>query len=170
MVFIPLKNRNNAVVAHAKVDDEDGDWLSQWEWRYSQGYARRSEGLNGRTNTIWMHRQIMGFPTANVDHEDHDGLNNQRQNLRVATHGENQANRRRSLPKSGYRGVYIVRGGYQPVVTIDGVRHYLPWTKDPIEAALRYDAATRELHGEFATLNFPEHVIATKSPPTLAGG
>ena len=41
---------------------------------------------DGRRTTVMLHRFIMGVTDSHIklDHEDHDGLNNQRYNLRVA--------------------------------------------------------------------------------------
>lgn len=50
--------------------------------------ARRMLG-----KVIYMHREIMGSPAADVDHRDHDGLNNRRSNLRILTHADNLLNR-----------------------------------------------------------------------------
>ena len=73
-----------------------------------------------------MHRLITGWPM--VDHVDHDGLNNQRHNLRPATDETNQHNNRGRLNSSSrYKN-----------------------------AARAYDAAARSEFGEFACLNFPE--------------
>lgn len=45
---------------------------------------------------------------AQVDHCNHDTLNNKRENLRIVTPGENQQNKNGSYKnsKSGVRGVY----------------------------------------------------------------
>ncbi len=83
----------------ALVSDEDYADLSLYKWCVSaQGrkgqnklYAiRRHKGRK-----IWMHRLIMGLnePFSKygnvVDHMDGNGLNNQRENLRVVSHVEN---------------------------------------------------------------------------------
>lgn len=102
-----------------------------------------------------MHNLIMG--QLGVDHRDHNGLNNKRSNLRVATNGQNQANRRTSAQ---YRGIFKDRSGKwvarirQPV----GKREYLGYFSDPEEAARAYDRAAVRIHGEFALLNFPQAV------------
>jgi hypothetical protein len=79
----------------AKVDDEDYDWLNQWKWcaqynpKTKSYYAVRSvkEGVK------IMSRVIMGEPKGKlVDHEDHDTLNNKKNNLRVATRSQNGMN------------------------------------------------------------------------------
>ena len=99
---IPLTQGKTAL-----VDDEDYEGLSQFRWfAHKNGktfYAARS--MN--PGIVKMHRFILGVvdPKIEVDHEDCNGLNNQRSNLRRATHGENQHNRGlyRNNP-SGYKG------------------------------------------------------------------
>ena len=108
-----------------------------------------------------MHRLILDAPDgAQVDHIDHDSLNNQRSNLRLCTCSENQRNRR-GRPKnntSGYIGVAWYRrcGRWGSQIWVNGKDHWLGLFDDPAEAARVRDAAAKRLHGEFATLNFEE--------------
>lgn len=76
----------------ALVDDEDYDSLIKFKWSAKVNkhtvYAYRSE----KGKCIWMHRSILNIDNCNDlrgDHLDHNGLNNQRSNLRIATHSEN---------------------------------------------------------------------------------
>lgn len=74
----------------AKVDDDDYDYLMQWKWFAYKGYktyysarsVKVSENLSIRSNS--MHRQIMNVfdSETKVDHKNHNGLDNQRSNLR----------------------------------------------------------------------------------------
>ncbi len=58
-----------------------------------------------------MHRVILGATHGQaVDHVDGDGLNNTRENLRIATKAQNAWNTSpRSHNKCGYKGVYKVK-------------------------------------------------------------
>lgn len=97
----------------ALVDDEHYEWLNQWKW-YAQPkrdtyYAFKVERVGSCRKTVRMHRLIMGItdPKVQVDHRDHNGLNNQCFNLRKATNQQNTQNRRKpSNNTSGYKGVY----------------------------------------------------------------
>src|SRR5687768_3578544 len=82
-----------------KVDDEDFEQLNQYRWyvypRDNTFYARRVVHSGGKKSWFKMHRDIMKLaPEVSVDHRDGDGLNNQKANLRAATHAQNMANRK----------------------------------------------------------------------------
>lgn len=85
----------------ALVSEEDYEWLSQWKWyaaftsRNTKWYARRGRRASERTETetsaqIYMHIAIMKPPKGMVvDHLNHDGLDNRRENLEIVTQEEN---------------------------------------------------------------------------------
>jgi hypothetical protein len=135
MAWIPLRARDGHTRALVAVDDADADWLNQWRWSLSIGgrhrdqlcavrAIRRDDG--GRT-TVKMHRQIMGFPPCEVDHVNGDTLDNHRENLRLATHGQNAQNvEARVHSKSGIRGVSWnkARAMWVAQVQLDGEYHH----------------------------------------------
>lgn len=84
----------------AKVDWRDYRALSSYKWHaiWSPGtrsfYAQRSTDRPNRT-TIRMHRQILGVSDRlQVDHKNHDTLDNRRANLRIVSSHGNHENRR----------------------------------------------------------------------------
>lgn len=95
----------------AKVDDADHAVLSQWKWyalkQPNTYYACRDIRVDGRRVTVWMHRLINGTPAhLKTDHINGDGLDNQRHNLRSATHQQNMINSARHKTfSSRFRGV-----------------------------------------------------------------
>lgn len=140
------------------VDDADFHWLLQWKWYARKApntwYAGRSSySDNGRCGIVYMHRQIMGFPKE-VDHRNRNGLDNRRENLRVG-HRSGQAANSRTRAKSIYRGVSKIRGKFFARIHKNGKAKYLGVFNTAIEAAKAFDRAALNLHGEFATLNFP---------------
>lgn len=94
----------------ALVDDEDFEALSQYKWcAYKIGntfYAERKEPLpGGKYKTIRMHQQILNPSEGlEIDHIDHNGLNNQKTNLRIVSRRENGQNLKQ-LGSSVFPGV-----------------------------------------------------------------
>lgn len=72
-------------------------------------YAQRSFRVKNKRHGQTLHRFIMNIDDRkiNVDHEDHDGLNCRRSNLRVATGTQNNGNRRKLIlnTASRFKGV-----------------------------------------------------------------
>ena len=108
---IPLYTKHGTIRAYATVDAADAAWANQWVWKLStnDGYAWRSEKIDGKFVTISLHRALLGLRQGDGiegDHIDRDRLNNRRSNLRALPKGANGQNRQ-SLPgsTSKYRGV-----------------------------------------------------------------
>jgi hypothetical protein len=83
------------------VDDEDYDWISKYKWyAWKHGYTyyvKRVEWVKGgKVRSILLHREIMKpHNNMQIDHLDRDGLNNQKDNLRICTQAENNRNKRK---------------------------------------------------------------------------
>lgn len=147
----------------ALVDESDAHRVNQLSWylvRCGGGllYARRDiPRSDGGVSALMLHVFIAGWRL--VDHINGDGLDNRRSNLREADHWQNQQNRRkRSDSGSRFKGLSwdSRRGGRWRVrINARGRRVEIGYFEDLDEAAMAYDEAAREHHGEFATLNFP---------------
>lgn len=90
--------------SHAIVDDDMLDFLSQWRWKAKPNgnrnnvYAVRNVRVDGRCVTVRMHRVVAGLDASNpldVDHDNHNSLDNRRLNLVPSTRSRNIANARR---------------------------------------------------------------------------
>lgn len=149
-------------------DEADFESLSRYRWHAvhdSRGTGRRRHGPYARAlvgdRHIRMHTLLTGFECT--DHIDGNGLNNCRANLRPATPGQNAANRPSRLGStSRYLGVHWKRdrNKWRAKIGKGGSERVLGQFDSEVEAAQAYDKAARELHGEFARLNFPERGAA----------
>lgn len=160
MKEIPLTNGQVAL-----VDDEDYDRINAHKWcamripGTNSYYAARKSAAdeNGKQRTIRMHREIMNAKDGEeVDHINHVTLDQRKTNLRLCTRGQNCANRRtRTDNTSGFKGVSHNkrRGKWQAYVIVDRKQKHLGYYATAIEAAIAYDAAAIEYHGEFARTN-----------------
>lgn len=142
------------------VDDEDYEKLIRYSWfakkNHKKFYAQRRSGMKH----FQMHDEIMQPPPGfSVDHINGDSLDNRRYNLRLASQRQQCYNRKKiDNTSSRYKGVcyHIGKKKWQTNIKIYGQVKYLGTFTDEIEAAKAYDAAARELFGDFARLNFPE--------------
>ncbi len=157
MKQIPLTQGKFAI-----VDDEDFERISQLKWhahrRRNTYYAKKHITENGRYVHLPMQNAVMDVPrSVLVDHKDRNGLNNTRNNLRICTKAQNQRNQgRRCDNTSGFKGVRRHGEKWQAQIALNGVQKHLGNFNTPEEAAHAYDKAARELHGEFAYLNFKD--------------
>jgi hypothetical protein len=104
---IKLSGRH-AIGAHeyAIVDDEDYAELAQYSWKAKPNgpgnnvYAVRNSKVDGKNVTIRMHRYVMQYVGAlDIDHINHNSLDNRKQNLRVVTRSINCKNRKTIVRK-----------------------------------------------------------------------
>lgn len=163
MKIIPLTQGQVAL-----VDNEDFEVLNKFKWHVRKGqrtlYAVRlvhNPSPSGpRQKVLRMHRIILGLtnPKTEGEHRDGNGLNNRRNNLRVATRAQNcrafQTNRHGKTSK--FRGVSWNRPNKKWSAQIKANRKitYLGLFKDEREAARAYDSEATRLFGEFAAPNF----------------
>jgi hypothetical protein len=92
------------------------------------------------------------------EHRDGDPMNCTRENLRVATQGQNLANaKKRPDGHARYKGIYYHSDGLKKpwVARIGhlGLLHHLGLFATETEAARAYNVAALRLYGEFARLN-----------------
>ncbi len=157
MKEIPL-TQNQVVL----VSDKDYDWLNTVKWYAAwcsvrHGfYAKRNGYINSKRRSILMHRLIMNAqPGQQIDHIDHNLLNDQRENLRFCTSSQNCCNRK---PYHGcssiYKGVSWYRHRkWMAYIKLNGCQQYLGYFVSETDAALAYNVAARKYFGEFAFCN-----------------
>ena len=134
----------------AIVDDEDYPELLKYKWCAYKGgntfYAARAsprDPITHKSSLILMHAVIAGTPKGmETDHINGNGLDNRRENLRVATRRENMQNWH--PPKtSRFPGVNWDKGAqkWRAQIEVNGKNHHLGLYSDEDAAARRYQIA-----------------------------
>lgn len=153
---IPLRNYKGKIIAHALVSEEDFERVILIRWHFTAGYANNdSHG--------YLHRFVFDFipEGLEIDHVNQVKLDNRRENLRIATHSENNQNRpKKEGTTSRFRGVswhknnkWVVQLG----LSVDGEtkNKYLGCFDDEEAAAQRWDKAViKSGTMDFRQLNF----------------
>jgi len=151
----------------AMVDDCDYNMLSAYRWywalkpRSKFGYAVAD--LHNIDNEfgvrhVTMHRMLLKPDRGKVvDHVNGNGLDNRRENIRICTLSQNNANfavgGKRN--KSGYKGVSWHKSTqkWRATLLLGGKQHYLGIFDDKLEAARAYNVEALKCFGEFARIN-----------------
>jgi hypothetical protein len=142
------------------IDDEDFILFNKYNWNI--WYDKSTKGfycINSRKNksTLRLHRYLVNCPDGfEVDHINHNTLDNRRRNLRICSKAENQRNQRlKDNNTSGFKGVYWKKQDkkYVSQITLDGKRLHIGYYKTAKEAAFHYNHYANILFGEFACLN-----------------
>lgn len=147
------------LLKYALVDDDMFEYLNQWHWGYSRGYALRDKvNIKGiPKGKIFMHRVIMQTPVGmETDHKNGNKADNRRENLRICTKGQNNANRGLAANNtSGYKGVTWDknRNKWFAQTKLAQKKINLGRFSTKEEAALAYNAFVKEHFGDFARLN-----------------
>lgn len=161
------------------VSDEDADLtgvahVDTRAGRKNRVEARRRDGDKIRNVSVVIMERTLNRPLEKgewVDHKNQNPLDNQRSNLRLCTPSQNNQNAAvRKDNTSGYKGVAYrkdvankvykyntknkVSKFWQAYINVSGKRKHLGYYDTAEQAAYAYDAAARELHGEFAYVNF----------------
>jgi hypothetical protein len=159
---------NNGNLLECFIDTKDYDIVKNYHW---YAYKKRDQRVFYAYTTLAndrresMHKLLLpGWDV--VDHEDHNGLNNRRSNLRSATAAQNCYNRRKQNKDgitSRFKGVSWNKRAMKFVASVqfDGSKTYLGSFDSEEEAARVWNEAAKKLHGAFACLNtFPETIAA----------
>ena len=136
-------------------------WYAKYSSTVGKYYAATSEYRPEiqKARTILLHQFIMGVEgttrEVNVDHRNHDTLDDRKENLRVTNVTENCMNRKLSKAnKSGYRNVSWSKNENAWIVQlqVNGKNTVLgTFPKDQLEEAGKFAKKMREkYYGEFA--------------------
>tara|TARA_B100001094_G_C17801896_1_gene609519 strand:- start:76 stop:648 length:573 start_codon:yes stop_codon:yes gene_type:complete len=167
------KNKDELSDKYALVDDEDYEGIVEAKdkrgkprkWYCHNNNSKTGDYAMGGSRRDSIHRLVMGNPKGMcVDHINGDTLDNRKENLRVCTRSQNSQNQRlKSHSQSGYKGVYEIKNP-QPKKRFraylgggQGKSHIrLGSYATAEEAAEVRDKKALEIHGEYASLNFPD--------------
>lgn len=153
------------------VDSDDIERLVTKKWwvRYNHAgypYAKSNTSTgpydeHGRKRTsLAMHRFIMNAPSGmQVDHINHNSLDNRKTNLRICTHAQNRMNsKKKSGTLSKYKGVQKNYHKWTAHIKHGQKQFYLGSFPTEEIAAMVYNNKAQELFGDFANLNIIEDV------------
>ena len=133
--------------SRAEVGDRAGSINNKGYWRLK---------INGEVYSAhrlaWLY-MTGEWPSGFLDHKDMDRANCKWDNLRLATHGQNNANRKiPSNNTSGVKGVsYIARRKeFVAYISVDGKRTQIGYFRTIEDAKSARLSAQREYHGQFS--------------------
>lgn len=153
MIEVPI-TKGRVVI----VNCDDLHRIQPFSWVFDmRRYAHTTMRVGGRRTTVQMHRFILGVSTnVEVDHINGDGLDNRRENLRIASAQQNQGNRTvgQKNNRSGFKGVRLHRGKrWIAQIKEDGKNRYLGSFGTREAAARAYNEAAIRVFGPYANLN-----------------
>jgi hypothetical protein len=156
-VKIPLTKGYVAIVDPIDSDLAQLNWNAMEVWRDGHLLAVYAKWSGG---TILLHRvildRILDYSLRScdlVDHEDGNGLNDRRTNLRLATYSQNGWNSKRPRNNtSGYKCISweADRSKWRVQIAVNGKRVRVGRYDTIEEAHAAYCEAAHRLHGEFA--------------------
>ena len=140
------------------VDDDIYDAVSIHKWFVVKRCQTFYAGRWVKRKCVLMHRFIMNLTERNelCDHADHNGLNNQRDNLRKCNFTQNCSNNTSSRSGSSkYLGVSWdkKRSKWAANLTTNRKKLFLGRYENEVDAALAYNTAAIKIHGNFSNPN-----------------
>ena len=164
-MFVECGKNTKAFKENVKlqIDEED----------YEKHFKEKSIYLNGNgyalSNNIGIHRIIMDITDSKlqIDHINHDKLDNRKENLRVVTHQQNSYNKTvYKNNESGYTGVHLYKptGKYMAYIKANNKRKHLGYYKTIEEAYTAYVRASKALHGEYAPNRIKDIELPLEEP------
>lgn len=132
----------------ARVSPEDSS-LAQFRWHAVKAGHTYYAARRTPDKTVYMHRAILGLVGEGrdvvVDHINHDGLDNTRQNIRRCTQAQNTRNLRSRKPRLARVGVSFNGSAWLARIRHMGRSIHLGSYATEHEAGIAYDAALKVL-------------------------
>lgn len=162
----------------ALIDDEDYDLVSQHNW-YISSYTLKSGNIKScavtfrskieNYKTVYMHRLILQTPFGlYTDHINGNGLDNRKQNLRIATPLQNTLNSRKIIYRNNKKVSSLFKGvtwctrdkKWRAQIGYHGRKMSLGYYNREIEASDAYNKVAEKLFGEFVNLGKDRVAVA----------
>ena len=163
IIEIPLTRGQVSIVdqiVFEKIPELRSKWFASWCKSTQSYYALRTViNSDGNKTNVAMHRIITDAPRGmQVDHLNHNTLDNRLSNLRLCNRSTNQMNMDKSRDGSKssiYKGVSwsSKKNKWLAQIKKNRKNHNLGLYETEAEAAIVYNQKAIELFGEFALLN-----------------
>lgn len=121
-VYVLLKKTDKYMIC----DLEDWEKYKDLTWMLVEGYACSNKNIDN-PKRLKFHRLVMNPPKdMEIDHINHNTLDNRKENLRIVSHVVNMANRKKPYNnKTGIKGIYQKDGYYYAQMRINNKSIYL---------------------------------------------
>ncbi len=135
------------------VDSNNYNQLAEMKWWCGGVNKHRYAYTIINSKVVLLHRFLM-TPQKDfeVDHINHNTLDNRKENLRIVTRSQNMMNSSlRKDSKTGFKGVTFKKSHnlYAARITLNKKEHFLGYFKTPEDAYKERQRATIVLHKEY---------------------
>jgi hypothetical protein len=158
---IQIYDQKNRPTCYAIIDADDYEKVKKYKWSFNHKTKTVAGSAPNYKPRIYLSRLIMDVidPQLEVDHKNHDKLDNRKENLRPCFHSQNQKNLKiLKNNTSGYKGVsWCTRANqWRARIHVNGEEIHLGLFSSKKQAARAYNRASKKYHGEFGLLNVIE--------------
>lgn len=154
-----LKNKQQEIY----ISEEDLELYNSYSWYIKNNGSNNLYLVRQDKNKkeYSFHRTVLNVldNKVHVDHINGNSLDNRRENLRICSNAQNRRNSKLNKRNTtGFKGVRkskrLLDKPYQALIGFEDRQYILGYYKTAIEAAKAYDIKAKELHKQFAKLNF----------------
>lgn len=130
--YILLKDKNGNELDKTIINYEDLELCKKYKWHIKYGVNTNYAVSSFNNKKIFLHRLITNCPDGFiVDHKNHNGLDNRRNNLVISNHSKNGANRLKETV-----GIQLTKSGRYSVSIMKDYKHNYVGTYDTLEEAI----------------------------------
>lgn len=136
----------------ALVDDNDYQKINKYKWYAQRTGSNKYYATSSKVGLL--HRFLLNPGRQTVDHINGDSLDNQRENLRICSFGDNLKNKRiYKNNTSGFKGVYLDKSTntWKAHLTVLGKKKTLGRFKTKEQAYEAYLKGATYYFGQFAS-------------------